>query len=198
MAAVQDVPCDSKRTAGNMNNQRPGILRRSYRGLLTAFSESLYWFTKPTRDTDPQGSFLLPKALEPFFYPAICISIVITAAIALSLPPLPEPGTHAATMQGDLTLKQLIYKTATLKPSPLGSATAGALFIAPILYFASGGASMLANYLKRKEEEARNPETVVQLKEARKTIEEKDEAIARLEQENKDLRDRHGLNDTDC
>ena len=63
---------------------------------------------------------------------------------------------------------------------------------------------MLANYLKRKEQEARNPETVVQLKEARKIIEEKeeviaekDESIARLQQANKKLRDRLGLNDED-
>ena len=57
---------------------------------------------------------------------------------------------------------------------------------------------MLADYLKRREHEARNPETVVQLKEARKIIEQRDESIARLEQENKELRDRLGLNDEDC
>ena len=57
---------------------------------------------------------------------------------------------------------------------------------------------MLANYLKRKEKEARNPETVVKLNEARRINEEKDKVIARLEQENKELRDRLGLNDEDC
>ena len=186
-----------------MNNERPGILRRLYRGTLRFFSESCYWLTKATRDTDPQGSFLLPKHLTPFFYPAICISIVVTAAIALALEP-PDPATQAATTQGALTLKQFIYKAVTLNPTILGSATAGALLITPIVYFATGGVSMLANYLKRKEQEARNPETVVQLKEARRLNEEKDkviadneETIARLEQENKDLKDRLGLNDND-
>ena len=181
-----------------MNTQRPRRPRRLYHGLLKGLSESLYWLTKPARDTEPQGSLLLPKTLAPFFYPAICISIIITAAIALSLAPPPDPATQAAATQGPLTLKQVIYKTATLNPSLLGSATAGALFIAPILYFASGGASMLANYLKRKEEEARNPETVVQLKEARRLNQEKDEVIAKQQQEIKELKDRLGLNGDDC
>ena len=57
---------------------------------------------------------------------------------------------------------------------------------------------MLANYLKRKEEEARNPETVVQLKEARKVIAEKDDVIAKQQQEIKELKDRLGLNGDDC
>ena len=57
---------------------------------------------------------------------------------------------------------------------------------------------MLANYLKRKEEEARNPETVVQLKEARRLNQEKDEVIAKQQQEIKELKDRLGLNGDDC
>ncbi len=173
-----------------MNDEQPDIIRRFYRGSLRFFSESLYWVSRATRDTDPQGSFLLPKPLTPFFYPAICISIVTTAAIALALEP-PDPATQAATTQGALTLKQLIYKAVTLNPTILGSATAGALLITPIVYFTTGGVSMLADFLKRRENEARNPETVVQLKEARETI-------ARLERENKELKDRLGLKDDDC
>ncbi len=157
----------------------------------------MYWLTKPTRDTNPQGTFFLPKPLTPFFYPAICISIVITAAIALSLAP-PDPATEAATTQGALTLKQLIYKTVTLNPAILGSATAGALFITPVLYFAAGGVSMLANYLKRKEQEARNPETVVQLQEARRLNEEKDKVIEKQQQEIQELKDQLGLKGDDC
>ena len=59
---------------------------------------------------------------------------------------------------------------------------------------------MLADFLKRRENEARNPQTVVQLKEARKAIEEKDaviaekeDLIAKQQQEIKDLRDRLGI-----
>ena len=57
---------------------------------------------------------------------------------------------------------------------------------------------MLGHYLKRKEQEARNPETVVKLKDARRLNEEKDEVIAKLQHEIKELRDRLGLNDEDC
>lgn len=57
---------------------------------------------------------------------------------------------------------------------------------------------MLADFLKRRENEARNPETVVQLKEARKLIEEKDKVIEKQQQEIQQLRDQLGLNDDDC
>ena len=181
-----------------MKIQRPSIGRRFYRGFLKYLSETLFWVTKPTRNTEPTGSFLLPRAIAPYFYPAFCIAIVLTAAIDLTLAPIPDPATQAATTQGSFTLKQLIYKIVTIEPNLLGSATAGALFITPILYFASGGVSMLADFLKRREYEARNPETVLKLKEAERLLAEEREANARLQQENKELRERLGLNDDDC
>ena len=181
-----------------MTSKRPGIGRKLYRGFLKYFSEALFWVTKPARQNEPTGSFLLPKAIAPYFYPAICIAIVLTAAIDLTLAPIPDPATQAATTQGSFTLKQLIYKIVTIEPNLLGSATAGALFITPILYFASGGVSMLADFLKRREYEARNPETVLKLKEAERLLAEEREANARLQQENKELRERLGLNDDDC
>ena len=64
---------------------------------------------------------------------------------------------------------------------------------------------MLANYLKRKEHEARNPETVVKLKEAHRLLAEKDEAIAEKDEDIakqrrqiNQLRHRLGLKDDDC
>ena len=64
---------------------------------------------------------------------------------------------------------------------------------------------MLADFLKRREYEARNPETVVQLKEAHKLLAEKDEALAQKDQalaqkdeEIKQLKERLGLNGDDC
>lgn len=202
-----------------MNTDNQGKPRRLPPIFLMVLSETLLWLTKPSRETEPKGSFLLPKALAPFFYPAICASIILTAVVGDSLAAPPDPGTHAAAMQGESALKRIAYKAVTLDPRFLVSATVGALFTTPILYFASGGVSMLANYLKRKEHEARNPETVVKLKEAQTLLEEqqqalakkdevlaqkekalaqKDEAFAKLQQENKELREQLGLNGDHC
>ena len=57
---------------------------------------------------------------------------------------------------------------------------------------------MLGHHLKRKEQEAGNPEAIVQLKEARRLMEEKDEVITQQQNEIRELRDRLGLNAEDC
>ena len=57
---------------------------------------------------------------------------------------------------------------------------------------------MLADFLKRREYEARKPETVLKLKEAHKLLAEKDEAIAQKDEEIKQLKERLGLNGDDC
>ena len=57
---------------------------------------------------------------------------------------------------------------------------------------------MIGNILKRMEEKSRNPENVVKLREARQEISEKDKIIERLQQENKELKERLGINDEEC
>ena len=57
---------------------------------------------------------------------------------------------------------------------------------------------MIGNFLKRMEEKSRNPGHVVKLREARQEISEKDKIIERLQQENKELKERLGINDEEC
>ena len=64
---------------------------------------------------------------------------------------------------------------------------------------------MIGNFLKRVEEKSRNPENVVKLREARQEIAEKDEALAdkdklieRIQQENRELKERLGITDEEC
>ena len=57
---------------------------------------------------------------------------------------------------------------------------------------------MIGNFLKRLEEKSRNPENVVKLREARQEITEKDKIIERLQQQNKELKERLGINDEEC
>ena len=141
---------------------------------------------------------MLPRTITAFLYPAICIAIAITVAIAIAPEQTPDPATQAATTQEQSAFKSFLYQAATLSPALLFSAIALALVISPILYFASVGGSLLANYLKKKELEARNPEIVVQLNEARRLLEEKDQIIAQKDEEIKQLRERLGLNADDC
>ena len=158
-------------------------------GVVGGVAEFCLWVGQAASTADSRGNSL-PRAMAPFFFPALYLSTLTTAVTTTIL--------LAAEAQGTTTAAEAIQEGVTLAPGLLAAAIVGAFFLTPLLYYGSGGVAMIGNILKRMEEKSRNPEHVVKLREARQEISEKDKIIERLQQENKELKERLGINDEEC
>ena len=158
-------------------------------GVAGALAEFCLWVGQAASIADTRGNSLR-RAMAPFFFPALYLS-TLTAAVTTTI-------LLAAETQGTATAAEAIQEGVTLAPGLLAAAVGGAFFLTPLLYYGSGGVAMIGNFLKRMEEKSRNPENLVKLREARKEITEKDKIIERLQQENKELKERLGINDEEC
>ena len=159
------------------------------RGVAGALAEFCLWIGQAASTADTRGNSL-PRAVGSFFFPALYVTTLTTTATAAIL--------LAAETQGTTTAAEAIQEGVTLAPGLLAAAIGGAFFLTPLLYYGSGGVAMIGNILKRMEEKSRNPENLVKLREARKEITEKDNIIERLQQENKELKERLGITGEDC
>ena len=165
-------------------------------GVAGSVAEFCLWVGQAASTADTRGNSL-PRAMAPFFFPALYVTTLtttVTAAILL-----------AAETQGTTTAAEAIQEGVTLAPGLLAAAIVGAFFLTPLLYYGSGGVAMIGNILKRMEEKSRNPENVVKLRQARqeiaeqaKALAEKDNVIKRQQQEIKELKERLGINDEEC
>ena len=160
------------------------------RGVVGALAEFCLWVGQAASTADSRGNSRFPRAIASFFFPALYLSTLTTAVTTTIL--------LAAEAQGTTTAAEAIQEGVTLAPGLLAAAIVGAFFLTPLLYYGSGGVAMIGNILKRMEEKSRNPEHVVKLREARQEISEKDKIIERLQQENKQLKERLGITDEEC
>ena len=158
-------------------------------GVAGALAEFCLWTGQAASTADTRGNSL-PRAVAPFFFPALYLSTLTTAVTTIIL--------LAAEAQGTTTAAEAIQEGVTLAPGLLAAAVVGAFFLTPFLYYGSGGVAMIGNFLKRMEEKSRNPENVVKLRQARQEITEKDKIIERLQQQIKELKERLGITDEDC
>ena len=162
-------------------------------GVVRALAGFCLWVGQAASTADTRGNSL-PRAMAPFFFPALYLSTLtagVTAAFLL-----------VAGTQGAATPADAIERGAKLAPGLLAAAIVGAFFLTPFLYYGSGGVAMIGNFLKRMEEKSRNPEHVVKLREARqeiaeqaKALAEKDSVIERQQQEIKELKEQLGIAD---
>ena len=172
-------------------------------GIAGALAEFCLWVGHVASTADTRGNSL-PRAMAPFFFPALYISTLTTAVTTTVL--------LAAEAQGTTTATEAIEEGVTLAPGLLAAAILGAFFLTPLLYYGTGGVAMIGNFLKRMEEKSRNPEHVVKLREARQEIAEKDVALAkkdealadkdklieRQRQEIRELKERLGITGEEC
>ena len=159
-------------------------------GIVGALAEFCLWVGQAASTADSRGNSRLPRAIATFFFPALYLSTLTTASTAAIL--------LAAETQGTTTAAEAIQEGVTLAPGLLAAAIGGAFFLTPLVYYGSGGVAMIGNVLKRMEEKSRNPENVVKLREARQEIAEKDKTIERLQQKNRELKERLGITDEEC
>ena len=158
-------------------------------GVAGALAEFCFCVGQAASTADTRGNSL-PRAMSPFFFPALYLSTLtaaVTAAILL-----------VAGTQGAATPAEAMERGAKLAPGLLAAAVGGAFPLTPFLYYGSGGVAMIGNFLKRMEEKSRNPEHAVKLREARQEIAEKDGIIERQQQEIKELKERLGITDEEC
>ena len=158
-------------------------------GVVGALAEFCLWVGRAASAVDTCGNSI-PSAMAPFFFRALYVTTLTTAVTAAIL--------LAAEAQGTTTAAEAIQEGVTLAPGLLAAAIVGAFFLTPLLYYGSGGVAMIGNVLKRMEEKSRNPENVVKLREARQEIAEKDKIIERLQQKNRELKERLGITDEEC
>ena len=165
-------------------------------GVVGALAEFCLWVGQAATTAEARDNSL-PGAMGSFFFPALYVTTLTTVATAAIL--------LAAEAQGTTTAAEAIHEGVTLAPGLLAAAIVGAFFLTPLLYYGSGGVAMIGNFLKRMEEKSRNPENLVKLRKARQEIADKDASIAekneiieRLQQQNKELKERLGITDEEC
>ena len=159
-------------------------------GVAGALAEFCLWIGQAASTADSRGNSRLPRAIASFFFRALYVTTVTAAATAAIL--------LVAETQGAATPAEAIERGAKLAPGLLAAAIVGAFFLTPLLYHASGGVAMIGNILKRMEEKSRNPERAVTIRKLRKENAEKDGIIERLQQENRELKERLGITGEDC
>ena len=159
-------------------------------GVVGALAEFCLWVGQAASTADSRGNSRLPRAIASFFFPALYLSTLTTAATAAIM--------LVAETQGTTTVAEAIQEGVTLAPGLLAAAIVGAFFLTPLLFYGSGGVAMIGNFLKGIEEKSRNPEHVVTIRKLRKEKAEKDGITERQQQEIKELKERLGITDEEC